>query len=146
MDTTPSFDHVCESVIAAADFLLTPSNTDSFSFKGILRLLQLMDAINDAYNLDVKYAGVFFTRVKSRTLLFKGLSDDYGDKFGDFFIPVAISDCNKVAEANTNLVPLYLYEPKCTAFADYIELVVALGLIDKKHFQKLKKNLHLKEG
>lgn len=143
MDTTPAFDHVCESVIAAADMLLTPAQTDSFSFKGILRLMQLMEAINEAYNLEIKYGGVFFTRVKSRTNLFKGLKKDYGDKFGEYFIPVSIRDCNKVIEANTNLIPLYQYEPKCTASTDYVELVGALGLMDKRHYNILKNNLNL---
>lgn len=145
MDSTPSFDHICESVIAASDMLLIPSNLNNFSYEGINRLIELMLAINDRYNLNVKFGGTFFTRVNNRTNLFKDLTKSYGELFGEFFIPVAIRECNKVDEAHTLYTPLYNFAPRCTAFVDYVELVGRIGIMDKKHYYNFKAKIQAKK-
>lgn len=139
MDNAPAIDDMADCSIAAADKVIIPINTDNLSYEGIDGTIKLVQEINEKYNLDVKFGGVFMTRVKGRTTLYKDLFESFKEQFGEYFIPVSIRDCNAVAEANTVFMPLYAYSKKCTAFIDYVELISRLGLMDKKHYQILLK-------
>jgi len=145
IDNEPTIDNMLDCSIAASDKILIPMNTDNLSYEGILNIIKLVEKINNTYNLQVKFGGIFITRVKKRTTLYRDLSEGYTEQFGDYFIPVAIRDCNAVAEANTAFIPLYEYEKKCTAFIDYIELISHLNIMDQKHYQNVIKKLSAKK-
>lgn len=137
LDTSPFESYLSRCAVAAADKILTPINMDNFSYEGLMGLIGLVEEINSDLSLDVEFAGVFMTRVKNRTTLFKQMHESYEQLLGDKYIPVTIRDCIAVAEANTAFVPLWTYDRRCTAVTDYMELVNYIGLLDNKHFRKL---------
>jgi len=141
LDNAPSIDDMADSAIAASDMVLIPINTDNLSYEGINNTIQMVQDINNTYDLEVKFGGIFMTRIKNRTNLYKDLSTNYQEQFGEYFIPVGIRDCNAVAEAHTMFTPLFLYSKKCTAFIDYVELISKLGIMDKKHYQNVIKKM-----
>lgn len=135
IDNAPDNDYLTQAAIAVADKVLIPINTDNYSYEGILGTIELIDSLNTAFGLSLELAGIFFTRVKPRTTLFKQMNDSYQEQFGDFFIPIAIRDCNAVAEANTAFIPLYTYQKKCTAVEDYLNLINYIGFFDNEHYR-----------
>lgn len=137
IDTSPFESYLSRCAVASADKILTPINMDNFSYEGLMGLIGLVEQINSDFSLEVEFAGVFMTRIKNRTTLFKQMNESYEQLLGDKYIPVAIRDCIAVAEANTAFVPIWTYDKKCTAVADYMELVNYIGLFDNKHLRKL---------
>lgn len=136
IDTSPFQSYLSRCAIAAADKIFTPIDMDNFSYEGLVGLINQVDEINSEFSLNVEFGGVFMCRVKSRTTLFRQMHESYENMLGDIYIPVAIRDCTKVAEANTAFIPLWNYNRRCTAVMDYCELVNHTELMDQKHFHK----------
>lgn len=137
IDNAPAINNLSNSSIAVSDLILIPINADNMSYEGISLITRCVENLNNTYNLSIKFGGVFMTRVNTRTVLYKDLSNSYIEQLGDYFIPVAISENIAVAEANTAFVPLYSYSRKCTAFIDYVKLIAHFNIMDKKHYQKV---------
>lgn len=137
IDTSPFESYLSRCAVASANKIITPINMDNFSYEGLMGLIGLVEQINSDFSLDVEFAGVFMTRVKNRTTLFRQMHESYEQLLGDKYIPLAVRDCIAVAEANTAFVPLWTYDKNCTAVTDYIGLLNYIGIIDNKHFRKL---------
>lgn len=141
MDNAPADNDLSKASMILADKVLLPINTDNMSFEGIGCTIEAVEEINEKYDANTVFEGIFMTRVKSRTTLYKDLFESNQIQFGDYFIPVSIRDCNAVNEANTAFVPLFRYAKKCTAFVDYVELISKLKIMDKKHYQTLSNHI-----
>lgn len=139
IDTAPGYDdYFIESIVAAVDKVLIPSEVNNTSYEGVSVTVPLVKNVNDKYGLNVEFAGIFFTRVKNRSSLYAGMNDSYKEMFGEYFMPVGIRDTIKVHESYTTFEPLYFRDKKCTAFIDYVELVGVLGIMDNKHWKNVK--------
>ncbi len=139
VDTSPFMSYLTMCTIAASDYIVTPINTDSYSYEGLGQLIEIVQEINATYNTHAEFKGVFLTRAKRNTVVYKNLVEQYMAEFGDSFIPISVRDCISVTEANTALVPLFNYAPQCTAIEDYIDIANYLGLLDNEHYRKLEK-------
>lgn len=141
IDTSPFMSYLTMSTIAASDYIVTPINTDSYSYDGLEQLIDIVEEINDTFNTQAEFKGVFLTRVKRNTTVYKKLKEQYKELFGDRFIPISVRDCITVTEANTALIPLFEYDSTCPAIEDYIKIINYLGLLDNKHYKNLEKLL-----
>lgn len=137
IDTSPFTSYLSKCAIAASDEILTPINTDNYSYNGLVKLIDMVEKTNQKYGSSAMFAGVFFSRAKKNTVVYNELERQYKELLGDKFIPTAVSDCIAVAEANTQFTPLHEYAPKCKAMEDYEDIVNYLGWIDNKHIRIL---------
>ncbi len=137
IDNSPFKSTLTTCSICASDNILTPIQADNFSYDGLFNLIQSISELNQKYSLDVKFLGIFMTRVVTRSNLYKGLFESYQNEFGDKFIPISISNSIILGEINTNFTPLLSYDKKSNAAKEYIELVNYIGLLDNKHYKKL---------
>ncbi len=141
IDNSPFKSYLTTCAMCASDKIITPICVDNFSYDGLMSLIDSVDALNDKYNLNIEFAGIFMTRVAGRTTLFKQMFESYENMFGDKFLPPYIRNCIAVNESNTTFEPLLTYDKRCSASQDYIELVNYLGLMDNKHYRELAKYL-----
>lgn len=141
IDNSPFKSYLTSCAMCASDKIITPICVDNFSYDGLMSLIDSIEELNSKYSLTIEFAGIFMTRVSSRTTLFKQMYESYQNMFGDRFLPVSIRNCNAVNESNTTFEPLLTYDKRCNASQDYIELVNYLGLMDNKHYRQLAKYL-----
>lgn len=139
IDTSPFMSYLTMCSIAASDYIVSPINTDNYSYDGLGQLIDVVELINATYNTQAEFKGVFLTRVKRNTVVYKDLAKAYQSEFEDKFIPISVRDCISVTEANTALIPLFQYTPGCVAIEDYIKITNYLGLLDNEHYKKLEK-------
>jgi len=139
IDTSPFMSYLTMCTITASDYIVTPINTDSYSYDGLGQLIEMVQEINLTYGTQAEFKGVFLTRAKRNTVVYKQVVEQYTAEFGDSFIAVSVRDCVAVTEANTALVPLFEYAPTSVAIEDYIDIANYLGLLDNEHYRKLEK-------
>jgi len=137
IDNSP-FDSELETCsICASNNILTPIQASNYSYDGLLDLIKSISTINNDYNLEVKFLGIFMTQVMTRSRLFKSLFESYREQFGDKFITVSISHSVLLDELSTEYVPLLSYDKKSKAAKEYIDLVNYIGLLDNEHYKTL---------
>ncbi|WP_287388672.1 ParA family protein [Lachnospira sp.] len=141
IDNSPFKSYLTTCAMCASDKIITPICVDNFSYDGLMSLIDSVDELNEKYNLNIEFAGIFMTRVAGRTTLFKQMFESYENMFGDKFLPPYIRNSIAVNESNTTFEPLLTYDKRCGAAQDYIELVNYLGLMDNKHYRELAKYL-----
>ncbi len=146
IDNPPSRVLITDISITATDKILLPANCDSFSFVAYNDLADTVKEVNSRYLLQVTFGGMFITKVKKNTNLYKSLFSQYIDNLGADFIPCAISDSNIVNEANTCMMPLYTYDKQSPIIKDYVDVLTHLELIDKKHMLTLCKDWYSKKA
>ena len=137
IDNSPFDTEISRSTICASDNILTPIRPDNFSFEGIISLMGTINEINNKYHVNVKFLGIYINQAKPNTVIYRQLSEQYGEQFDDVFIPILIREANAVYEANTVFEPLVTYAKKCNPVDDYIHLLSAIGLLDLKHYRKV---------
>lgn len=106
IDNSPSRSPMEVSAICASDYILAPISPNNLSFDGIVNMIQLVDNLNKAYDLCVKFKGIFMARVFKRTRIFNDLFESFQEEFGTKFIPVSISNATVIDEMNTLFKPL----------------------------------------
>lgn len=141
IDNSPFKSYLTTCAMCASNKIITPICVDNFSYDGLMSLFDTIEELNQKYALSIEFAGMFMTRVAGRTTLYKQMYESYENMFGDKFLPVSIRNCIAVNESNTLFEPLLIYDKRCSAAQDYIELVNYLGLMDNKHFRELAKYL-----
>ena len=144
IDNSPFQSYLTTLGYFIADRVIIPVESDNFSYEGIMDLITDIEEINKDYSLNIEFGGIFMTRIDTRTVRFKQLSDSYRENFGDKFIPVYIRKNEPLAQANTMYLGLLDFDKKCNAVEDYINLADYLGLIDKKHMNTLNKFINKK--
>ena len=143
IDSSPSIDQLTDVARATCDAILIPVTNDSFAFEGIEAMINEITSFNESYHELKKVDGIFLTKVKKQTNIFKGNFKGYQDIYQDRFIPVSIRDCTQVLGSNTE------FEPLCSnskglhsnAFIDYIDLAQSLDYITGREASRLKNEL-----
>ncbi len=143
IDSSPSIDQLTDVARATCDAILIPVTNDSFAFEGIEAMINEITSFNESYHELKKIDGIFLTKVKKQTNIFKGNFKGYQDIYQDRFIPVSIRDCTQVLVSNTE------FEPLCSnskglhsnAFVDYIDLAQSLDYITGREASRLKNEL-----
>lgn len=140
-DTSPSWTRIDRVALAATDVVFIPVGTDNYGYEGIIKVIKNASEFNSRYNLEIRIGGIFMTQSRTNTYVFHSMYKSYQRNYPDIFIDLPIRQCNAVVEANTAYEPLYLYDKRCNAIAEYAALAVRMGLMDKEHSFRFKEEL-----
>ena len=145
IDSGPTIDQLTDIARATCDAILIPVTNDSFAFEGIEAMVNEIKKFNARYHERKTLDGIFLTRVKKQTNIFKGNFRGYQEYYKGAFIPISIRDCTQVLVSNTDFEPLCNTAKGKTsnAFADYIDLAQSLDYIKGREACKLKNELGL---
>jgi chromosome partitioning protein len=85
IDCPPTYSFYTTASIVASDYYLLPVKPDLYSMLGIDLLDQVMEKINDLYEINVKCFGVIFTMIpdkinKSMEKIFQSFESEYGEE------------------------------------------------------------------
>jgi chromosome partitioning protein len=123
IDCPPSVGLLTVNAMVASDTILLPLQGEYFAYKGVDRLLGIVDEVRDNLNDKLEIGGVFITqinpnRILTRTIVEK-LTEDLQDKVFDTKIRINVA----LAEAQLQGQTIFDYAPESNGAKDYEMLV-----------------------
>lgn len=141
IDNSPFYTYLTKLSLYASDLVLAPIEMDNFSYDGLIALLNRIIEVNRTSYYDTRFK-VFFTKVNSRTILFRSLQKQYREILGDIFCSTYIRNDNSVREASTVYFPVPDYAPKCNATNDYLSLLSEVLNLDRWSIRRIESKLN----
>lgn len=150
IDNAPMIDELTVNSIFVSDYILVPVRTESFSYEGLIEILDEVKYIKEEHSIEnAEFLGTFMTQVKVRTNVFKELSENYKDELSGKFLITPIRDDIKVAEMETVLTTLLKHNPNANVLYDYVKLILEINtkidFIDKESESILKAGIESEE-
>lgn len=122
IDTPPSMDPTTINAITASDQVIITSQSDLFSYQGIITLLETLSSIKQKYNNGLQVNGILLTRYNKRANIqqqyreaIKQLAEESGTRLYD----ANIRECNALKEAQAMQTDIFTYSKNSNAAKDY---------------------------
>lgn len=123
IDCPPSVGLLTVNAMVASDTILLPLQGEYFAYKGVDRLLGIVNEVRDNLNDKLKIGGVFITQINPNRILTKTivekLTEDLQDKVFDTKIRINVA----LAEAQLQGQTIFDYAPESNGAKDYEMLV-----------------------
>lgn len=123
LDCPPALGLLTINAIVASDTILLPLEAEYFAYKGIDRLIGVIEQVQEHFNEDLTIGGVFVTKCNSqRTLtqtIINSITEHFGSKVFDARIRVNVS----LSEAQLQGQSVFEYAPESNGAKDYEKLV-----------------------
>lgn len=128
IDNGPANDILTVNAMFASDSILIPVKMEGFSYEGLMETLKTIQYIKDEHDLDsVDLAGAFITQAETNTNICTHLTENYAANLNNKFLSPIRKDI-RVAELETNFLPVMDYCPTTNAVMDYKQLMEELRL------------------
>ncbi|WP_339751176.1 AAA family ATPase [Algoriphagus aquimarinus] len=123
IDCPPSVGLLTVNAMVASDTILLPLQGEYFAYKGVDRLLGIVQEVRENLNENLEIGGVFITQINTQRVLTKTivekLTEDLQDKVFDTKIRINVS----LAEAQLQGQSIFDYAPESNGAKDYEMLV-----------------------
>lgn len=123
IDCPPSVGLLTVNAMVASDTILLPLQGEYFAYKGVDRLLGIVQEVRDNLNDQLEIGGVFITQINTQRILTKTivdkLTEDLKDKVFDSKIRINVA----LAEAQLQGQSIFDYAPESNGAKDYEMLV-----------------------
>lgn len=123
IDCPPSVGLLTVNAMVASDTILLPLQGEYFAYKGVDRLLGIVNEVRDNLNDKLEIGGVFITQINPNRILTKTivekLTEDLQDKVFDTKIRINVA----LAEAQLQGQTIFDYAPDSNGAKDYEMLV-----------------------
>jgi len=121
LDCPPDMGVLTQSALVAAHEVIMPVDVGFFSVAGLARIVRIIEDIRNAYNPELKIAGVLATKYDPRTTLSETtVSEIQAQGLPIFDTKIRISV--DIIRAQMERLPVNLYATDCHAAADYAAL------------------------
>lgn len=122
IDCPPSLGLLTINALTAADEIYIPLQAEYLAFKGLSRLINVVEKVRDALNEKLKITGVIITRFSKRKILNQNIADVTGEYFKDRLFKTRIRENISLAEAPSQGKHIFDYDPKSNGAIDYMAL------------------------
>lgn len=123
IDCPPSVGLLTVNAMVASDTILLPLQGEYFAYKGVDRLLGIVQEVRENLNERLDIGGVFITQINTQRILTKTivdkLTEDLKDKVFDSKIRINVA----LAEAQLQGQSIFEYAPESNGAKDYEQLV-----------------------
>ncbi len=122
IDTAPSLSVILYNCLIAADQVIIPVMADAYSMQGLSQLYDTIKAVKRRQNPKLTVAGLLLVKYSGRSNLEKRVLQELqelAEGMGSRLFSVAIRECVKVKEAQTQKKLLTEYAPGCSSMQDY---------------------------
>jgi len=110
-DAPPSLGPLTINVLAAAEGLIVPLQTEYYALEGIARLVETIERVRGALNPALRILGIVLTMYDGRTLLAQQVQQNARAHFGDRVFQTVIPRNVRLAEAPSHGEPIAGYAP-----------------------------------
>lgn len=126
VDCPPSLSTMTVNILTYVENVLVPVKTDRNSLEGYESLLDMVNAIRQDSNENLKILGLFITVFEKQTVLDRKIFEDVQNGIGNLFINVPIRKCIEVREAPMSALPVCYYSNTSNGTEDYRNLTTAI--------------------
>jgi chromosome partitioning protein len=122
IDSPPSLGLLTINSFTASDEVLIPLQAQYLAIQGLTKLVEVVDKIKKRLNKSLKVGGVFITQYDNRKVLNRDVVDTIQAHFKSGVFKTKIRDNVALAEAPTQRVDIFRYQPKSKGAEDYLAL------------------------
>lgn len=122
IDCPPALNVLTVNAFVAASEVYIPLQAEYLAFKGLSRLVDIIEKVQESLNPDLSISGVFVTRYDSRKILNKQIVDISQQHFENKFFKTKIRENIAVAEAPSQSMDIFAYAPSSNGAKDYLNL------------------------
>ena len=129
IDTPPALGNISMNALTAADYVVIPVQTDSFSYWGAVDLGKTINAIRERSNPGLKLAGILICRYRTQTKsapAWKPKFEKVAAALGGSVFNTVVRECVAIQDAATAKKPIYEYSPRSNGAADYAAVTAEL--------------------
>ena len=126
LDHNPGHSGILNNVMTAANDIIIPMQTDTFSLDGAADLAEKINSIKEFTNRELRVAGLLITFYNSRTRSAKAFleeKDVLGKVFDTKVFDAKIRRCQALADANSHRLSIFDYDPSGNGAADYNAMI-----------------------
>lgn len=137
IDSPPSLGLLTINALTASDVVIIPLQAQYLALQGVAKLLEVIDKIKKRLNKGLEVAGIFITQFDGRKVLNRDVVGSIEAHFKDMVFKTRIRDNVALAEAPTQGVDIFRYQPNSYGAQDYSSLVKEILLCKhNKHNNK----------
>jgi chromosome partitioning protein len=122
IDSPPSLGLLTINALTASDEILIPLQAQYLALQGLTKLLEIVDKIQRRLNKGLQIGGVFITQYDSRKVLNRDIAQTIEAHFKGMVFKSKIRDNIALAEAPTQGLDIFRYQPKSYGAQDYLSL------------------------
>ncbi|GAB3284482.1 ParA family protein [Larkinella harenae] len=127
IDCPPSLGLLAVNALTAADEILIPLQAQFLATQGLTKMLEVIDKIQKRLNKKLRIGGVFLTQYDSRKVLNRNIADAVLGHFTGQVLSTRIRDNVALAEAPTQGLDIFRYNPKSNGAEDYTSLSIEVA-------------------
>ena len=118
-DSPPSLGPLTINVLAAAEGLIVPLQTEYYALEGLARLVETIDRVRQGINPQLRILGIVLTMYDGRTLLSQQVEQNARQHFGDKVFWTVIPRNVRLSEAPSHGQPIAKHAPTSTGAQAY---------------------------
>jgi chromosome partitioning protein len=122
IDTPPSLGLLTINALTASDEVLIPLQAQYLALQGLTKLLEVIDKIKKRLNKGLKLGGVFITQYDQRKILNRDVVATINGHFKEELFTTRIRDNIALAEAPSQGLDIFRYQPRSYGAEDYLSL------------------------
>jgi len=122
IDSPPSLGLLTINAFTASDEVYIPLQAQYLALQGLTKLMEVIDKIKSRLNKTLKVGGVFVTQYDNRKVLNRNVVETIKSHYKDQVFKTAIRDNIALAEAPTQGLDIFRYNPKSYGAEDYLSL------------------------
>jgi chromosome partitioning protein len=122
IDSPPSLGLLTINAFTASDSILIPLQAQYLALQGLTKLLEVVDKIKRRLNKELRVGGVFITQYDSRKVLNRDVVATIEAHFKDEVFKTRVRDNIALAEAPSQGLDIFRYNPKSYGAEDYLSL------------------------
>jgi chromosome partitioning protein len=122
IDCPPSLGLLTLNALTAADYLIIPVQAQFLAMRGMAKLMNVIQIVQERLNPSLKIGGIVITQFDSRKTLNKSVSELIRESFCDKVFKTFIRDNVALAEAPVRGKNIFEYSPRSYGAQDYLSL------------------------
>lgn len=122
IDCPPALNILTVNAFVTASEVYIPLQAEYLAFKGLSRLVDIIEKVKESLNPDLSVSGVFVTRYDRRKTLNKQIVDISEQHFESKFFTTRIRENIAIAEAPSQNMDIFSYAPRSNGAKDYLAL------------------------
>jgi chromosome partitioning protein len=122
IDCPPSLGLLTLNALTAADFLIIPVQAQFLAMRGMAKLMNVIQIVQERLNPELKMGGIVITQFDKRKTLNKSVTELIKESFCDKVFKTIIRDNVALAEAPIHGQNIFEYNSKSYGAQDYLEL------------------------
>lgn len=122
-DCPPSLGLLTINALVPSDSVLIPLQAEYFAYRGVDRMVGIINDMREYFNPKLDIEGVFMTQYKPNLILGRNIKDEIEKIFGDKLFNTFIRENVSLAEAQAKGTDIFTHAPDSNGATDYSNLV-----------------------